>query len=104
VTAPTYLGRPWHQFATTVIMQSEIGPVLHPLGWIGWVNGVEPPSTIFYAEYQNTGPGADVTNRVKWAGYKPTISADEASKYTVGRLISGNDWLGDSNVAFEATL
>uniref|UniRef100_A0A7C9AVP5 Pectinesterase n=1 Tax=Opuntia streptacantha TaxID=393608 RepID=A0A7C9AVP5_OPUST len=104
VTAPTYLGRPWHQFATTVIMQSEIGPVLHPLGWIGWVNGVEPPSTIFYAEYQNTGPGADVNSRVKWAGYKPTISADEASKYTVGSLISGNDWLGDSNVAFEATL
>ncbi|KAJ8447539.1 hypothetical protein Cgig2_031152 [Carnegiea gigantea] len=104
VTVPTYLGRPWKEFATTVIMQSEIGPVVHPLGWIGWVNGVEPPSTIFYAEYQNSGPGPDVTKRVKWAGYKPTISADEASKYTVGNLISGNDWLGNSNVAFDATL
>lgn len=104
VTAPTYLGRPWKEFATTVVMQSEIGPVLHPSGWIGWVNGVEPASTIFYGEYENIGSGADVSKRVKWAGYKPMITADEASKYTVGSLISGNEWLGDANVEFDATL
>lgn len=104
VTAPTYLGRPWHEFSTTLVMQSSIGPVLHPLGWIGWVNGVEPPSTIYYAEYQNIGPGADISKRVKWAGFKPEITADEASKFTVAKFIDGNSWLASTDVAFETTL
>ena len=35
-------------------MQSKIGPFLNQLGWISWVTNVDPPSTIFYTEYQNT--------------------------------------------------
>ncbi|KNA25947.1 hypothetical protein SOVF_001630 [Spinacia oleracea] len=104
VTAPTYLGRPWQQFSTTLIMQSIIGPVLHPSGWVGWVNGVEPPSTIYYAEYQNTGPGADISKRVTWAGFKPEITADEASKFTVGNFIDGSSWLASTDVAFDTAL
>ncbi|XP_021717476.1 LOW QUALITY PROTEIN: pectinesterase 3-like [Chenopodium quinoa] len=104
VTAPTYLGRPWQQYSTTLVMQSVIGPVLNPLGWIGWVNGVGPPSTIYYAEYQNTGPGADLSKRVKWAGFKPDITADEASKFTVGNFIDGSSWLTSTDVAFQTTL
>ena len=32
LTAPTYLGRPWKEFSTTVIMQSAIGSFLNPVG------------------------------------------------------------------------
>ncbi|KAK0596718.1 hypothetical protein LWI29_018379 [Acer saccharum] len=84
LSAPTYLGRPWKDYSTTIIMQSAIGPFLNPLGWKEWVSNVDPPKTIFYAEYQNTGPGSDVSNRVKWAGYKPTLTADEAAKLQIG--------------------
>ncbi|XP_034899123.2 pectinesterase 3 [Populus alba] len=82
-TAPTYLGRPWKDYSTTVIIQFDIGPFLRPSGWMSWVSGVDPPATIFYAEHQNTGPGASVDGRVQWAGYKPALTLDEAGKFTV---------------------
>ncbi|XP_009773400.1 pectinesterase 1 [Nicotiana sylvestris] len=104
LTAPTYLGRPWKQYSTTVIMQSNIASFLHPVGWIEWVRGVEPADTIFYAEYQNTGPGAAVAQRVKWAGYKSSITPVQAAKYTVQSLIQGDTWLPDTAVVFDSTL
>lgn len=104
VTAPTYLGRPWKEYSTTVIMQTEVGSFLNSLGWIAWVTNVEPPSTIFYAEYQNTGPGASVDQRVKWAGYKPTLTLDEASKFTVESFIQGSEWLPNASVKYDESL
>ncbi|KAL5062556.1 hypothetical protein RYX36_024293 [Vicia faba] len=104
LVAPTYLGRPWKDFSTTLIMKSEIGSFLKPVGWISWVANVEPPSSILYAEYQNTGPGADVTQRVKWVGYKPAIADEEASKFTVESFIQGSEWLPNAAVQFESTL
>ncbi|TKY64194.1 Pectinesterase 3 [Spatholobus suberectus] len=104
LTAPTYLGRPWKDFSTTVIMQSDIGSFLKPVGWISWVPNVDPVSTILYAEYQNTGPGANVSQRVKWAGYKPTLTDMEAGKFTVQAFIQGPEWLPNAAVEFESTL
>ncbi|KAL3528540.1 hypothetical protein ACH5RR_007862 [Cinchona calisaya] len=98
--ASTYLGRPWKAYSTTVIMQSSIGAFLDPQGWTEWVPNVDPPSTIFYAEYQNTGPGSDVSKRVKWAGYKSSLTASEASKYTVASFINGPSWIPESEVTF----
>ncbi|CAI9753696.1 unnamed protein product [Fraxinus pennsylvanica] len=103
LTAPTYLGRPWKDFSTTVIMETEIGGFLRPQGWISWVSNVDPPSTIFYSEHLNTGPGSSVAGRVKWAGFKPTLTPAEASKYSVESLIDGASWLPDANVVFEST-
>lgn len=104
VTAPTYLGRPWKDYSTTVIMQSDIGSFLRPLGWISWVSGVDPPATIFYAEYQNTGSGANVDGRVKWTGYKPALTVDEAGKFAVDSFIQGSEWLRTTSVTFQSTL
>lgn len=102
--APTYLGRPWKDFSTTVIMQSTIGGFMSPLGWISWVQGVDPPKSIFYGEYLNTGAGAGTAQRVTWSGYKPSLSSNEASRFTVGSFIEGSMWLPQKNVAFESTL
>ncbi|CAL0315442.1 unnamed protein product [Lupinus luteus] len=104
LTAPTYLGRPWKDFSTTIIMQTDIGSFLKPVGWVSWVPNVDPVSTISYAEYQNSGPGADVSQRVKWAGYKPTLTDHEAVKFTVQSFIQGPEWLPDTTVEFESTL
>lgn len=101
VTAPTYLGRPWKEFSTTVIMQTEIAGFVNPAGWMAWVNGVDPPPSIVYGEYKNTGPGSDVTRRVKWAGYKPVLSDSEAGKFTVANLLQGGDWLPAMGVTYE---
>ncbi|XP_061340884.1 pectinesterase 3 [Gastrolobium bilobum] len=104
LTADTYLGRPWKDYSTTVIMQSDIGSFLKPVGWVSWVTNVEPANTILYAEYQNSGSGADVTQRVKWAGYKPTLTDSEAGKFTVESFIQGPEWLPDAAVKFESSL
>ncbi|KAL8458796.1 hypothetical protein ACS0TY_036340 [Phlomoides rotata] len=103
LNASTYLGRPWKDYSTTVVMQSNIGGFLSPLGWIEWVKGQDPPKTIFYAEYQNTGPGSSNVGRVTWAGYKPNLTAQQASNYNVNSFIQGSSWLPASNVAFEST-
>ncbi|KAJ8774029.1 hypothetical protein K2173_009460 [Erythroxylum novogranatense] len=104
LTAPTYLGRPWKEYSTTVIMQSDIGGFLQPLGWTPWVTNVDPPTTIFYAEYLNTGPGSDVSKRVKWAGYKSTLTVDAAGKYTVQSFIQGDEWLPIGIVKYDGSL
>ena len=74
------------------------------MGWISWVTNVDPPSTIFYAEYQNTGPGSTVDKRVKWAGYKPTLTVDDATKFTVESFIQGSEWLPDTDVKYDESL
>lgn len=104
LTAKTYLGRPWKEFSTTVIMQSKIGALLDPVGWKGWVANVDPPISIFYAEYQNSGPGSNVDNRVKWAGYRSTLSDVDAGKFTVETFIQGHDWLPNATVSYEPAL
>ncbi|XP_024980197.1 pectinesterase 1 [Cynara cardunculus var. scolymus] len=104
LTAPTYLGRPWKDFSTTVIMQSNIGSFLHPSGWISWVQGVDPPKSILYGEYLNTGAGAAVDKRVTWDGYKAILTDSEAGRFTVDSFIEGAMWLPQKNVIFESTL
>ncbi|EPS60557.1 pectinesterase, partial [Genlisea aurea] len=103
VTAPTYLGRPWKSYSTTVVMQTNLGGFLNPLGWISWVAGTDPPSTIFYGEYQNTGPGSNTLGRVKWAGYNSALTAAQASKFSVTSFIQGAMWLPATAVTFDAT-
>ncbi|KAF2285110.1 hypothetical protein GH714_037919 [Hevea brasiliensis] len=75
LTAPTYLGRPWKDYATTVIMQSYIGGFLDPAGWASWEANV---STVFYAEFQNFGPGSLTDRRVGWPGVRLNITSEEA--------------------------
>ncbi|XP_057981135.1 pectinesterase 3-like [Malania oleifera] len=101
LTVPTYLGRPWKNCSTTVVMQSFIGPFLDPMGWIERVKGIDPPSTIFYGEYQNRGAGSATDKRVTWAGYHPRITANQARKFSVGRLLEGGKWLRKAKVDYD---
>ncbi|XP_047335890.1 probable pectinesterase/pectinesterase inhibitor 21 [Impatiens glandulifera] len=95
-----YLGRPWKQFSRTIIMQTQIDGFIDPTGWAPWAGsfGID---TLFYSEYANTGPGADKSNRVKWAGIK-TITAQDAVQFTGARFIAGNLWVKPSGVPYDA--
>ncbi|KAM0952454.1 putative pectinesterase [Dioscorea sansibarensis] len=104
LTRPTYLGRPWKPYSTTIIMKTEISAVVDPAGWLPWVAGTVPPETIMYGEYANTGPGAAVTTRVKWPGYQSSVSDKVAQKYSVASFIAGDEWLPNSGVEFVSTL
>jgi hypothetical protein len=41
-------------------------------------------------EYNNTGKGADMSKRAKWAGLK-ALSESEAKEYTMDKVLSGSD-------------
>ncbi|KAM3254015.1 hypothetical protein ACQJBY_047871 [Aegilops geniculata] len=99
----TYLGRPWKQYSRTVFIQSELDSVVDPAGWLAW-DGTFALDTLYYAEYQNTGPGASTSGRVSWMGYRGVISASEASTFTVGSFIDGDVWLAGTSIPFSGGL
>lgn len=55
--ASTYLGRPWRNFAKTVLLDCELGSHIHPDGFHDW-NKTAAHETILYAEHGSFGPGA----------------------------------------------
>ncbi|MCL7049948.1 hypothetical protein MKW94_028511 [Papaver nudicaule] len=91
----SYLGRPWKEYSRTIIMESMIGNLIAPEGWMPW-QGDFALKTLDYVEYKNTGPGAATGARVKWPGYKSTMTKDEAMKYTVEPFLG--DWVTPSGV------
>ncbi|MCD7458228.1 hypothetical protein HAX54_037591 [Datura stramonium] len=94
-----YLGRPWKEYSRTIIMQSHIDGFIDPEGWAPW-NGNFALNTLFYAEYQNRGPGANTDKRVKWAGYKRHISPQEAEKYAPGYFIDRDNWIKKTGISY----
>ncbi|XP_076901150.1 putative pectinesterase/pectinesterase inhibitor 24 [Bidens hawaiensis] len=98
----TFLGRPWKNYSTTVFMNSMMGSLIDPKGWLPWV-GSSAPFTIFYAEYANYGPGGVTTNRVTWKGLK-FITSKQASKFTVTPFIQGDKWVKDAGVPYKSGL
>jgi len=98
----TYLGRPWKEYSRTTIMQSFIGSLIDPSGWMPW-SGDFALSTLYYAEYSNTGPGSDTSNRVTWPGYHVINSAD-AVNFTMSNFILGDDWLPQTGVSYSSGL
>ncbi|KAK4380065.1 hypothetical protein RND71_001927 [Anisodus tanguticus] len=94
-----YLGRPWKEYSRTIIMQTYIDSFIDPEGWAPW-NGNFALNTLFYAEYQNKGPGANTDRRVKWGGYKRNISPQEAEKYVPGYFIDQDNWIKKTGISY----
>lgn len=99
VTNPTYLGRPWKKFSRTIIMESYLSDAIRPEGWLEW-NGSMYLDTLFFAEYRNYGPGADLGGRVKWHGYHTINDSAQVKQFTVAQFISGDTWLPSTGVKY----
>ncbi|KAG9158808.1 hypothetical protein Leryth_013701 [Lithospermum erythrorhizon] len=99
----SYLGRPWRQYSRAVIMQSSIDGVISPQGWIEWEGTSGYDKTVYFAEHANAGPGAGLSNRVKWPGFH-VIERPEAMKFTVANFISGTSWLPSTGVTYVSGL
>ena len=84
-------------------MQTSISNVIDPAGWHIW-DGNFALDTLFYAEYQNSGAGADTSRRVTWKGYRVISSAAEAESFTAGKFISGGTWLSSTGFPFSLGL
>ncbi|GAB2279968.1 hypothetical protein Dimus_014605 [Dionaea muscipula] len=88
----TYLGRPWKQYSRTVIIKSVLDGLINPQGWVPW-SGSFALSTLYYAEYMNTGDGASTGGRVNWPGYHVLTDPTEAGIFTVGNFLDGERWI-----------
>jgi pectinesterase len=97
-----YLGRPWKEYSRTVYMQSYIGSLIHPVGWLEW-NGTVGLDTLYYGEFENHGPGADTRMRVNWPGYT-LMNASQALNFTVFNFTMGDTWLPYTDIPFSAGL
>ncbi|KAG9134168.1 hypothetical protein Leryth_019859 [Lithospermum erythrorhizon] len=102
VTTRTYLGRPWKEYSRTVFMQSSMDSLIDPAGWREW-SGDFALSTLYYAEFNNTGPGSNTSSRVTWPGYQ-VINETDAANFTVSSFLAGEFWLPATGVPFTSGL
>jgi pectinesterase len=82
-----YLGRPRQKGAATAFIRCDLGNHLHPQGWSD-APGTDHHKTARYVEYENTGPGADTSERPDWTRQ---LSHAEAKAYTIENILSGED-------------
>jgi len=80
-----YLGRPWRSNASVLFMHCQMGRHIVPEGWHNW-GKPEREFTVRYAEYDNTGPGSDIKNRVDWS---VQLSEKESKYYSLKNVFPG---------------
>jgi pectinesterase len=87
-----YLGRPWRPYSRVIVMNTELPADLNPAGWSLWHAGDPVPPSAYYAEFHNTGPGANTSQRAPWSHQ---LTAAEASQYEPTKFLadapSGSD-------------
>ncbi len=79
-----FLGRPWRDFAKVVFVKCRLGGHILPEGWSNWA-GTHRDETVWYAEYQNEGPGATYDRRVGWSHQ---LTSEEAEEYTLEKFFN----------------
>ncbi|XP_059635321.1 pectinesterase-like [Cornus florida] len=95
-----FLGRPWRNFSRVVIMNSQIDNVIAPEGWSPWNTTNVYLDTLWYAELNNRGPGADTSKRVTWKGIKK-ITPAQAEEFIPKKFIFGDGWIPTTGVPYE---
>ena len=82
------IGRPWHNYPKVAILNSYMCGQMHPEGWPTIWNmeyAATSPDLHLY-EYNNSGTGADMSKRAKWAGIKE-LTSEEAKNYTIEAVL-----------------
>lgn len=80
-----YLSRPWRPFAKAVFIRCDLGAHILPEGWHNW-GKVEAEKTIFYAEYESTGQGANPAARAAFSHQLKDIN-----DYAIEKITGGTD-------------
>ncbi|KAJ6908325.1 hypothetical protein NC651_018680 [Populus alba x Populus x berolinensis] len=88
-----FLGRPWKEFSRTVFIHCNLEALLTPQGWMPW-SGDFALKTLYYGEFENSGPGSDSSQRVTWSSQIP---AEHVATYSVQNFIQGDEWIPTSS-------
>ncbi|KAH6778372.1 hypothetical protein C2S51_009684 [Perilla frutescens var. frutescens] len=96
-----YLGRPWSNYSTVVVMESYLDDMIQPDGWLGW--GDTPTNMLTYLEFRNRGGGKDTTRRVNWRGYKDVSGRpDIVRSFTIAQFIDRDRWLAGTGIPYSS--
>lgn len=82
-----YLGRPWRTYARVVFQNTAMSAVVRTEGWTVWDSSTDT-STVYYAEYNNSGDGA-TGPRVSWA---KTLSSAVSISTVLGSSYASQGW------------
>jgi pectinesterase len=86
----SFLGRPWRLYASVTYLNCDLSDVIRPEGWNDWKKE-QAHITTRYAEFNSTGAGANPQARADWT---KQLTASEAKKITVEKVLSGADlWM-----------
>ena len=88
-----FLGRPWKEYARTVYIQSSLQELVSPQGWLPWNTDGFALKTLYFGEFQNSGPGFTPPPRVNWSNQIP---AEQVPTYSVENFIQGDLWIPSS--------
>ncbi|KAI7757853.1 hypothetical protein M8C21_031722, partial [Ambrosia artemisiifolia] len=94
----TAQGRKESRQPTGLVLQNCSIVADPPEGWLPW-NATFAFDTLFYTEFNNHGPGASKTNRVKWPGVKE-LSSKRINRFTPGKFIIGDTWIPPTGVPY----
>ncbi|MDD3252545.1 MAG: pectinesterase family protein [Lachnospiraceae bacterium] len=81
------LGRPWREYAQTVLLNCEIGAHICAKGWDDW-NKPQAHETVFFAEFASTGPSLDMQKRPGWVHI---LTPAEAKQFSRQNVLGGTD-------------
>ncbi|KAL2636272.1 hypothetical protein R1flu_007751 [Riccia fluitans] len=88
-TGIIYMGRAWGNYSRVVYSWSYLNDMIIPEGWQDW--GIPArQETVYYAQYECTGAGADTSKRVWWA---KNLNYDEAKPFLTDAFVNGHSWL-----------
>ena len=89
-TGQIYLGRAWGTYSRVVFYQCYIANVVIPIGWFNW--GIPArEKTVFYAEFQCSGPGSNRKQRAPWS--KELTLAQARVFSSANTFVGANKWL-----------
>ncbi len=79
-----FLGRPWRDYANVAFLNCNLGEHIRSEGWSNWGDTARD-KTAYYAEYGNSGPGADLNGRVDWMHQ---LTDKEAKAYVLENILA----------------
>lgn len=96
-----YLARPWKNFSRTIFMDTFIGDLIQPDGYMPWQGpeGLTGMDTCFYGEFHNRGPGSDSSKRVKWQGIK-ALTSENAANFLPSTFFHGDEWIKVTRIPY----
>lgn len=86
------LGRPWNNYPKVAWIKCNMCKEIDPKGWptIWRMEYADKSPDLHLYEYKNNGPGANMSNRAKWAGLR-ALTEKEAPQYRVEKVMAGTD-------------